>query len=54
MADSLRNELDPALRNTRSSAEQMKTSWESFDRAMKDTNALKSRLGYFFSLTNSV
>ena len=46
--------LLPALQNIRLEADKSRDSFDGFARAMNDVEGLKSRIGYFFSMTNSV
>ena len=54
MANSVNNLLNPALQRLKESARNNTDAFEAFNRAQGDLESLKSRVGYFFSMTNSL
>ena len=53
-AENVQSSLSPALQTLRGETEKNRESFDSFTRAMNDVEGLKSRIGYFFSMTNSL
>jgi hypothetical protein len=54
MANKLNLTLGPGMEGLRSKTYEATDSFEAFNRAANDVSALKSRIGYFFSMTNSI
>ena len=54
IAASMNGDLRPALNNVRSGLNSATTGFQQFNRQAQEVEQLKSQLGYFFSLTNSV